>query len=114
MERQQQQQQQQQNREQEQLMDELGSVIGMLKEAGTGFGDAVRADSKTLDKTADLTERNLGEMERANARLGSVLDGGLGVCAAVTMMGAAMAGFLVLVVFMRVFKKPPLEVLLDA
>ena len=38
----------------------------------------------------------------------------LRVCAAVTMMGAAMAGFLVLVVFMRVFKKPPLEVLLDA
>ena len=93
-------------------MDELGSVIGLLKEAGTGFGDAVRADSKTLDKTADLTERNLSAMQQANARLGLVLDDGLGLCAALAMMGAATLGFLALVVFMRVFKKP--AVVMDA
>jgi len=97
---------QQQQAEQKELMSNLSSMVGLLKEASVGLGDSVREDAKTLDKTADLTTKNLDAMQKANRKIEALADHGLGMCAALSMIAFAIVTFLGLFVFMRIFKKP--------
>ena len=66
----------------------------------------MREDAKTLDKTADLTTKNLDAMQKANRKIEALADHGLGMCAALSMIAFAIVTFLGLFVFMRIFKKP--------
>ena len=59
-----------------------------------------------LDKTTDLTEKNLSAMQQANRKMEALADNGLGLCTALSMMLFAIVMFLGLFVFMRIFKKP--------
>ena len=105
---------QQQQAEQKELMSNLSSMVGLLKEASVGLGDSVREDAKTLDKTADLTTKNLDALQTANRKMEALADHGLGMCAALSMIAFAIVTFLGLFVFMRIFKKPLIVIPLAA